>query len=510
MKNNFEKYIEKALKKTEKLQQNSCGINAPVSKLLSENRLSLFNIFNGSADMSFKTFLTGKNQSLNGFVFYLTDLVDEDLLAHHVLHSLLQTDDWKDINDNDDAVEIAGRQIIGFGKVETAEKLEEIIQAVINGYAAVFFEGCSRSLIIDLEKRETRGIPTPQIDASVFGPRQAFVENIKTNLSLIRNIIRSPRLIVEKNMPRQGIKTPIYLLYLSGTVNTAVLETLRKRLDSMQTELILDSTSVKELISDKPSFPFNTIGVTERPDKTAAKIMEGKIALLTDGSPLAIVVPYLFIEEFHNTEDYYIPPFFASFSRFIRLLSFFITLLIVPLYVAIATFHQEMFPLTLLITATASREGIPFPTFVEALIMTFIFDILREGGIRAPRPVGQTISFIGALIIGTAAVDAGIISAPMVIIIALTGITAILNYPLKNMIIFCRLALLTAGAFFGFFGIEAVLIIILIRLCSVYSFGVPYLSPLAPLNKTGLIKDAFVRFPLKTLSYLSGSFYQKI
>lgn len=191
-----------------------------------------------------------------------------------------------------------------------------------------------------------------------------------------------------------------------------------------------------------------------------------------------------------------------------RITSFFITLLVVPIYVAVATFHQEMFPLTLLITATASREGIPFPTFVEALIMTFIFDILREGGIRAPRPVGHTISFIGALIIGTAAVDAGIISAPMVIIIALTGITALLNYPLKNMIIVSRLALLISGAFFGFLGIETIAIIIIIRLCSIYSFGVPYLSPVAPLDKGGLIKDTVLRFPLKILFYFSDSFYQ--
>ncbi|HEX2937815.1 MAG TPA: spore germination protein, partial [Ruminiclostridium sp.] len=236
------------------------------------------------------------------------------------------------------------------------------------------------------------------------------------------------------------MKTPIYLLYLNGVVNTSVLEVLRNRLDAMQTELVLDSTSIKELISDKHSFPFNTTGISERPDKTAAKIMEGKIALIADGSPLAIIVPYVFIEEFHNVEDYYIPPFFASFSRFVRIASFFLTLYIVPVYVALATFHQEMLPLTLLITATASRENIPFPTFIEALIMTFIFDIIREGGIRAPRPIGQTISFIGALIIGTAAVDAGIISAPMVIIIAITGITALLNYPFKNMIIFFRLA----------------------------------------------------------------------
>lgn len=504
MKNNFNQSIENTLKKTEYLQRDDCGIHAPISKYLNENRLSLINIFHGSGDIVFKDVVTGGNPCLKSFAFYLADLVDEDMLAQHVLRALLQPQGWGNMGNGDAVIETAEKQIIEFGKVEKAESLEEISQAAVNGYVAVFFEGCSRSLIIDLEKRETRSIPTPQIEASVFGPRQALVENVKTNLSLIRNIIRSPRLIVEKYTSRQGVKTPVYLLYLSGVVNTSVLEKIHNRLDAMQTELILDSTSIKELISDKRSFPFNTIGVTERPDKIAAKIMEGKIALLADGSPLALIAPYLFIEEFHNIEDYYTPPFFASFSRFVRIASFLITLYIVPVYVAMATFHQEMFPLTLLITATASREGIPFPTFVEALIMTFIFDILREGGIRAPRPVGQTISFIGALIIGTAAVDAGIISAPMVIIIALTGITALLNYPLKNMIILSRLVLLVSGAFFGFFGIAIISIVILIRLCSIDSFGVPYLSPVAPLNKAGFIKDTFLRFPLKLLSYFSG------
>lgn len=175
----------------------------------------------------------------------------------------------------------------------------------------------------------------------------------------------------------------------------------------MQSELILDCSNIKELISEKNSVPFNSAGISERPDKTAAKIMEGKIALLCDGSPFAITIPHLFIEDFQNVEDYYMPVFFASFSRMVRVTSFFITLLIVPVYVAITTYHQEMLPLTLLIRASASREGIPFPAFLEALIMLAVFDILRESGLRSPRPVGQTISFIGALIIGTAAVDAG-------------------------------------------------------------------------------------------------------
>lgn len=500
--NNFSKYIEKKLKATENFQKNEIGIDAPVSKKLSENILSLQNIFNGSSDIVFKEFETGSAPPVKGFVFYLVDLIDQDLLAKHVLHPLMQKGGWK--NQGTDCAETAYENVISFGSIEKSTRLESAVQAVVAGRAAVFFEGCVSCLLIDLEKRKTRSVTAPQIEASVYGPRQAFVEDVKTNLSLLRNIIRSPRLIVERYTPKSGIKTPIFLLYLNGTVNTDVLKTLRNRLDRMNSELILSSESIKEVITEKRSFAFNTVGLTERPDRTAAKIMEGKVAILTDGSPTALTVPYLFVEDFQNAEDYYIPSFFASFSRIVRFASFVITLTIVPLYVAIATFQQEMLPLTLLITATASREGIPFPTFVEALIMLAIFDILREGGIRAPRPVGQTISFIGALIIGTAAVDAGIVSAPMVIIIALTGITALLNYSNKTLIIFLRIAFLFAAAFFGFEGIMIVLVVLVQHLCNLNSFGVSYLSPLSPYNAVKTFRDTLMRLPLRFLSYGQG------
>lgn len=502
MKNHFNNYIDSALKQTE--QQDDPDIHTAVDKSLEKNRRSLIRIFNGSVDTTFKDFVMGAGESLKGFAFYLSGLVDEDMLAQHVLRALLQTGGRILENSAASAVDIASERIISFGQVEKAKHFQDVVHAVVNGRVAIFLEGCNRAITIDLEKRMTRSIPTPTMEASVFGPHQSFVESVKINLSLVRNILRTPRLIVEKYVPKHGIKTPIYLVYLRGIIDTGVLKTLHNRLDAMETELILDTTTIRDLVSDKPSFPFNTIGVSERPDKTAAKIMEGKIAILADGSPMAIIIPYFFMEEFHNAEDYYMPAFFASFSRLVRIVSFILTISIVPVYVAMATFHQEMLPLTLLITASASREGIPFPTFVEALVMTFVFDILREAGVRAPRPVGQTISFIGALIIGTAAVDAGIVSAPMVIIIALTGVTAILNYHMKNIIIFFRLALLFLCACFGFLGIEMVSIVILIRLCSIHSFGMPYLSPVVPLNKKGLLKDTFWRLPTKWLSYFSS------
>lgn len=505
MKKNYDNYMDRALKKIE--QTDDPVIYAAVNPDLGQNKLVLSTVFKGSVDATFKDFIMGASRSIRGFAFYIAGLVDEDMLAQHVLHSLLKSNDWILTNNMSSTVsvlDVASERIISFGKVEKAENFQDIVQAIINGCAAIFLDGCDSALTIDLEKRASRSISTPPTEASVFGPHQSFVEDVKTNIALLRNIVRTPRLIVEKYNPHHGIKTPIYLLYLRGVANLTVLELLHKRLDAMKMDLILDTTSIKELISDKQSFPFNTIGITERPDKAAAKLMEGKIAILADGSPLAITVPYLFIEEFHNAEDYYAPAFFASFSRLVRIISFIITIFIVPLYVAIATFHQEMFPLTLLITAAASREGIPFPTFLEAMLMTFVFDILREAGIRAPRQVGQTTSFIGALIIGTAAVEAGIVSAPMVIIIALTGITAIMNYPMKNIIIFFRSILLIFSACFGFLGIEMVSIVILIRLCSIHSFGIPYLSPMATLGKNGLIKDTFWRFPMQWMSSFSS------
>lgn len=465
------------------------------------NRELLKDIFHNSSDIIIREFIFSSKYKIKAFACYIDQLVDDEMLSEHVLKALMVDLVGELVDDlsMNNVIDKAKKRIISLGKVREEKSVDTVLAGILSGNAALFFDGHDSVLLVDLHHRETRSITPPETEASVRGPRQAFIENIKTNISLLRVIIKNTDLVFEKLLLGNQAKTLVYIAYMEGTADRQVIEELRKRLNSIDTALILDSSYVEQLIAESKKTPFPTIGYTERSDTVAAKIMEGKIAIFCDGSPFVLTVPYLFIEAFHTTDDYYAPPFFASFNRFIRIASFWITLLIPPLYVAIATFHQEMLPTVLLVTAVASREGIPFPTFLEAVIMIFVFEILREAGIRMPRPAGQTISIVGALVIGQAAVQAGIVSAPMVIIVSIMGITALMRYNLKNVTVYFRSFFLVASGMFGFYGLEAGLLVLLIHMCSIKSFGIPYLSPISPVSWNRLI-DTFIRLPLSFLT----------
>lgn len=272
---------------------------------------------------------------------------------------------------------------------------------------------------------------------------------------------------------------------------------LKKRLDQIDSDVILESGYIEQYISSHhPLTPFHTVGNSEKPDKVAAKILEGRIAILCNGTPFVLTIPYVFIENFQLSEDYYLKPFLGTFERIIRYTAFLITLLLPALYIALETYHQEMLPPILLITMASAREGIPFPAFTETLIMITSFEILRESGLRMPRQVGQAVSIVGALVIGESAVSAGLIGAPMVIVTALTGITSFIVPSLINSIIFFRYLLIIASGTFGLYGITIILIIMLAYMCSLDSFGTPYLSPFAPVKWKDL-KDALIVVPHK-------------
>jgi len=292
-------------------------------------------------------------------------------------------------------------------------------------------------------------------------------------------------------------QTTVGIMYMKGIVNDSLVKEVKERLKRIKIDMILDSGQIEEFIEDQPSTPFPTIYNTERPDSVAANLMEGRVAILVNGSPFILVVPTVFVQFFQSPDDYYYRFHIAVFLRLLRYVSFLISLVGPSVYIAAITFHQEMIPTTLLISLAASREGVPFPAFVEALIMEVAFELMREAGIRMPRAVGQAVSIVGALVLGQAAVQAGIVSSIMVIIVAITGIASFTT-PAYNLAISARLirfVLMILAATFGFYGITLGLIIIIAHLNSLRSFGIPYLSPLSPVIPSDQ-KDAVLRFPL--------------
>ncbi len=373
----------------------------------------------------------------------------------------------------------------------------DLYDHLLSGDSILLLEGSAVALAVGTRDPKARGVEEPTVQAVVRGPREGFTEVLNWNTAMIRRKIKNPRLWFEKKTIGQVTKTEVVLAYIEGLVSMDVLSELRRKLDKIDTDGILESNFIEERIVDQKLVLFPTVFNSERPDVVAAQIMEGRVAILVDGTPFALVVPALFTQFFQSSEDYYQGSIFSSLIRMLRVMAFFLTLLTPSVYIAITTFHQELLPTTLLYNLASQREGVPFPAFVEALMMEITFEIIREASVRMPRTIGQSISIVGTLVIGQAAVQAGLVTAAMVIVVSITAISNFVM-PAFNLGIAARIVrffLMGLAATFGLFGLFLGLIVIVIRVCSLHSFGVPYMSPLAPLNLAEQ-KDTLFRVPL--------------
>ena len=341
-----------------------------------------------------------------------------------------------------------------------------------------------------------RQVSEPTSQTVIRGPKDSFVESLSTNQSLIRRRIRNKNLYFEEFIIGHETKTKINLVYVKGIANEEIIEEIRTRLNKINVSAIFESANIEELIADKTFTVFPLALNTERPDTVAGNIMEGKIGIIVDGTPFVLLLPTVFTDFFVSSEDYYHNFFVSSFIRILRYISFMIVLLTPAAYVGLLTYDQEMLPTNLLISIAAQREGVPFPAVVEVFIMEFTFEILREAGIRMPRAVGQTVSIVGALVVGQAAAQAGLISNIMVIIVAITATANFVApvYSLASATRMLRFVLIIISAFFGLYGILLGLIVMVAHLASLRSFGVPYLAPVAPFNVKDQ-KDQLIIFP---------------
>lgn len=334
----------------------------------------------------------------------------------------------------------------------------------------------------------------PQTESVVRGPREGFCETLRINTSLLRRKIKNPNFIMENVEIGKRTKTSICIAYLKDIADPVLIDEIKVRLGRINTDSILESGYIEQFIEDAPYSIFPTVANSEKPDVIAAKILEGRAAILVDGTPFVLSVPMVFVESFQTAEDYYIRHTLASLTRIMRYFSYLITTLTPALYIAILTFHQEIIPISLMFTLAASEEQLPLPVFFELLTMMITFDILREAGLRLPRLVGQAISIVGALVMGEAAVAAGIVSDFTVIVIAITAVSSFVVAPQEGSATMLRYIYFLLAGFMGGIGITVGVIGTLIHLASLRSFGTPYLSPLAPFAPCDQ-KDVFIRAP---------------
>ncbi|MUT65331.1 spore germination protein [Paenibacillus sp. NEAU-GSW1] len=387
-------------------------------------------------------------------------------------------------------------QALPVGQALQVQHYSELLVNVLAGDVGLIIEGGRTAVCLGLRGGERRTVAEPETETVVRGPREGFTEKLRTNTALVRSRIKSPRLKMKSFVIGTESNTNVVLSYMAGIVNPKLVEEVERRLNDIKIDAVLESGYIEEFIQDQVTSPFPQIQTTERPDAVAAAVLEGRIAILVDGTPFALIAPFTFWQWLHASEDYYERFMVGTLTRMLRVCCLFIALMAPALYIAVSTYHPEMIPTNLLISIAASREAIPFPAVVEALIMEIAFEALREAGIRLPRTVGQAVSILGALVVGQAAVQAGIVSAAMVIVVSMTGIASF-TLPRYNAAIAIRLLrfpLMLLASVFGLLGIILGTVAIISHMSKITSFGVPYIAPASPFS-AGDWKDVVFRAP---------------
>lgn len=458
-----------------------------------EIKKKLQEIFAACSDFHLREISLGESKLI---IAFMDNLASKQLLNDNVLKPLLEQDlvnRFYQLNKNN-SIDILVSRIINNSQLKVTADWTESVRTILSGDSVIYVEGNSQALLAATKGWESRSVTEPQTETVVRGPREGFIENLGVNCAMIRRKIKNPGLKMELITLGQQTKTDICICYLKGIADEELVQEVKSRINKINIDAVLESGYIEEMIEDAPFSLFPTVGNSEKPDVVAGKILEGRVAILCDGTPFVLTVPYLFFETLQASEDYYTRSINSSFLRMLRIVSFYVSLLLPSLYVAFLSFHQAVLPLNFLLTIAASREGVPFSPFTEALFMGLTFEILEEAGVRMPRPIGQSISIVGALVIGEASVRAGLVSNPMVIITAITAISTFILPPLQRVLPYFRLVFIVIANILGLLGIFLGLIALVIHMCSLRSFGVPYLVPLAPLSPSDL-KDTLLRLP---------------
>ncbi|WP_152970751.1 spore germination protein [Bacillus sp. FJAT-28004] len=479
--------------------------NEPLVADLQENIHKMKQRMGNSTDVIVREIKLGM-MDVKACLIFIDGLIDSNAVNDFVLESLMIKNDYlssEKLKSEGNVLQYLKDYILTTTAVKhDVDDFNGMFHSLLSGSVILLMDGHLSGFSISLSGWKERAITEPTSETVIRGPKEGFTENLRANTAMIRRKIKSPDLWLETIQIGSLTQTDVAILYIYGIANEKVVKEVLTRLKRIDIDGILESNYIEELIQDEAKTPFPTVFNSERPDVIAASLLEGKVAILVDGTPYVLVVPALFASFIHSAEDYYHRADIGSLIRLLRYLGIFIALFAPSIYVAVTTFHIEMIPRTLLGSLTAQREGVPFPAFIEAMIMEITFEILREAGIRMPRNIGQAMSIVGSIVLGTAAVEAGLISPAMVIVVS---ITAVANFviPSNDMAISIRLMrfpFIFLGASFGLYGISLGFITMVLHLSSLRSFGVPYLSPFAPFDFQGQ-KDGLLRAPIRSMIF---------
>lgn len=470
----------------------------PLNSSLQLNIRSLKNSFQNSADLTIHEMVLS---GMNAAVITIEGMVNKDILALGVIKPLFDFDFDGTPNECFDTIKSKILYTAELVDIETYEMLEKFI---MSGFAVIAIDNCKKMIAIGIQGFSFRSVSEPESDVVQRGSKEGFVEALRINMSLIRRRIKNPKLKFETMTVGKVSKTDICLCYLTDTVSKEILNKLKERIEKIDLNTVFASGYLVPFLEERGDFSFfSGVGVSERPDTVCGKIAEGRIAILVDGAPSALIVPYLFVEYFQTLDDYSNRAYFATFTRWLKYLAFFVSFLLPGIYVALGTFHPEMFPTLLLNKIAGSIGDTPLSLMSETILIHFVYEIMREAGLRMPQPLGYAVSIVGGLVVGETAVNSGLIGAPTLMVVAITAICSYVIPSLYAPSAVLRLIFTLGGGILGIWGVSILFCMVLVNICGKNSFEIPYTSPVTPFSAVAM-RDVVVRAGWKILSKKSS------
>jgi len=453
--------------------------------------------FDNSADLTVRTLILQAPERRKAAIITLEGMVDKEGLAQAAINPLMAyrfgTETPAQMVDTILYTVLASSDVTAF------EGKEQLLTFISSGFAVITVDGAAKMIAVGAQGFPFRGVSEPESEVVQRGSREGFTEPLRVNMSLIRRRLKSPDLVFEQVTVGEKSRTQLMLCYLRSAASPKLVQQLRERLAACDLETVLAAGYLSEYLEDpKTSRLFSGVGISERPDTVCGKLTEGRVAIIADGTPAVMLVPHLFVEEFQGVDDYSNRTYYAAFIRTLKYLSFMVSVFLPALYTAFAQFHPEYFPTWILIKTASSLSQTPLPVTLEVLLITFVYEIMKEAGLRIPKSLGHAVSIVGALVIGESAVTAGIISSSTLMVVATAAICSYVTSPLYPPVTMLRFLLVVVAGVLGLWGIVLCTALVLISMCSKTSLGVPYLSSLSPFSLRTM-RDVFVRASWKKL-----------
>ncbi|MCD7723698.1 MAG: spore germination protein [Clostridiales bacterium] len=467
---------------------------AVVSSDIKENKKILESDFADCSDFLLRECKVDGTQAI---VCVLDGMVDSMQLSEMIMEPLLRY--RGKYSGGAELFNILKTSVICSVEMDTAKKFADVYYYLSSGFAALFIDGAGECLVLGIQGFEKRSVDEPSNEADIKGAKECFTETLNDNKAMLRRRIKTPELKLKQINMGVSSKTPVVIAYIENIADSELVSMVEKRLVLANIRTVQDFGELEAFLNTDRKSYFSAVGNTERPDKLCSKLLEGRVAVLTDGSPFALFVPNLFTDNFSTVDDYDNLPFYATFNRLLKYFAFVISIILPGFYVAAGTFHQELIPTSLMYTIAAAEATTPFSLMQEALMILVLYEIMREAGLRLPKVIGHAVSIIGALVIGDAVVNAGLVGAPMLVVVAVTAIASYVVYPLYESIAVLRFVFILLGGFLGIYGIVLGVCVIAVNIASINPYGIPYTAPVSPLNYKSL-GDIFYRESWKKLS----------